>query len=209
MDPQADEFRISIAGAQEKMAFLWHNKQWCRPLGTTPTSHIFKLPIGLIESQNMDLRDSCENEWLCAQIAKAYGLPVAECFICCFEEVKVLVTKRFDRQLSHDGCWIIRLPQEDMCQALGYPSHLKYQEDGGPGIKKIMEVLSASEHAVMDRKYFFQSQILFWLLAGIDSHAKNFSLFINPHGRYQLTPLYDIMSAYPLLVKKTIRITKN
>ena len=56
-------------------------KKWCRPLGTTPTSHIFKLPIGFIQHQQMDLRDSCENEWLCSQIAEAFSLPVAKCEI--------------------------------------------------------------------------------------------------------------------------------
>lgn len=37
-----DDFRLSIAGAQEKTAFLQINKQWQLPLGPTPSSHIFK-----------------------------------------------------------------------------------------------------------------------------------------------------------------------
>ena len=81
MTDSNDEFRISIAGAQEKSAFLYHKKKWCRPLEETPTSHIFKLPIGYIQHQHMDLSDSCENEWLCSQIAEAFGLPVAKCEI--------------------------------------------------------------------------------------------------------------------------------
>lgn len=70
-----NDFRISIAGAQEKTALLWHQGKWCRPIGTTPTSHIFKFPIGIISQDNLNMSDSCENEWLCLQIAKAFDYP--------------------------------------------------------------------------------------------------------------------------------------
>ena len=75
------EFRISIAGAQEKTAFLYYKNKWCRPLRETPTSHIFKLPIGNIQHHQLDLSESCENEWLCSQIAEAFRLPIAKCEI--------------------------------------------------------------------------------------------------------------------------------
>ncbi|HVE44088.1 MAG TPA: type II toxin-antitoxin system HipA family toxin [Gammaproteobacteria bacterium] len=193
------DFRISIAGAQEKSAFLFYQNKWQRPLGGTPTTHIFKLPIGIIQEKNIDLTHSCENEWLCTQIAKAFGLAVAECEILYFNDVKVLSVKRFDRKLSSDKNWIIRLPQEDICQALGLSSYLKYEADGGSGIKEIMKLLLGSINPEEDRDAFFRSQVLFWLLAAIDGHAKNFSLFIEPEGKYRLTPLYDIISAYPLI----------
>ena len=208
MVDNAADFRISIAGAQEKSAFFYHQNKWCRPLGNTPTSHIFKLPIGFIQHQQMDLSDSCENEWLCTQIAQAFGLPVAKCEILYFENVKVLVVERFDRKLSLDKTWLMRLPQEDMCQALGTSPHLKYQSDGGPGINDIMNLLLGSANPVEDRDNFFRAQVLFWLLAAIDGHAKNFSLFIEPEGKYRLTPLYDIMSAYPLIAKKQLQKQK-
>lgn len=201
-------FRISIAGAQEKSAFLYHKKKWCRPLDETPTSHIFKLPIGYIQHQHMDLSDSCENEWLCSQIAKAFGLPVAPCEILYFENIKVLVVKRFDRKLASNNRWLMRLPQEDICQALGISPNLKYQSDGGPGIKEIMQLLLGSAISSVDRDTFYRSQVLFWLLAAIDGHAKNFSVFIEPEGKYRLTPFYDIMSAYPLLAKKQLQTQK-
>lgn len=203
-----ENFRISIAGAQEKTAFLYHDHQWCEPIDETPTTHIFKLPIGWIPHQNIDLRDSCENEWLCSLIAKGYGLPVADCDILKFEDVKVLSVKRFDRRLSQDKTWIMRLPQEDLCQALGVSYHVKYQSDGGPGIHEIMTLLLGSSKPIEDRDQFYRAQVLFWLLAGIDGHAKNFSLFIEPEGQYKLTPLYDIMSAYPLIEKKQLQIQK-
>lgn len=202
------DFRISIAGAQEKSAFLYNKGKWCRPLHETPTTHIFKLPIGIIQHQQLDLSDSCENEWLCSQIAKAFGLPVADCEILNIDRVKILSVERFDRKLSQDKSWIMRLPQEDMCQALGISPTLKYQADGGPGIKDIMRLLLSSAQASQDRDTFFRSQVLFWLLAAIDGHAKNFSVFIEPEGRFSLTPLYDIMSAYPLLAKKQLQKQK-
>lgn len=199
MASDEDDFRISIAGAQEKTALLKQDGQWFLPHGATPTTHIFKLPIGMIEHQNLDLRDSCENEWLCLQIARAFGLPVCEAEIMQFEDAKALVVKRFDRRLAKDGRWIMRLPQEDMCQALGVSPNLKYESDGGPGIVPVMEFLLGSADAHADRDRFYQSIVLFVLLAGIDGHAKNFSVFIEADNRYRMTPLYDIMSAHPML----------
>jgi serine/threonine-protein kinase HipA len=208
MIDNSEEFRISIAGAQEKTALLYWNDQWNRPINTTPTTHIFKLPIGYIQHQQMDLSDSCENEWLCAQIAEAFGLAVAKCEIQYFEDVKTLIVERFDRKLASDGSWLMRLPQEDTCQALGISPNLKYQSDGGPGIESIMHLLLGSAEPTKDRDAFFSSQVLFWLLAAIDGHAKNFSLHIESLGKYRLTPLYDIMSAHPLMANKQLQAKK-
>ena len=61
----ADDLRISLAGAQEKTALLWHNGGWMRPHGSTPTTHILKLPLGLVGHRKADLTASVENEWLC------------------------------------------------------------------------------------------------------------------------------------------------
>jgi serine/threonine-protein kinase HipA len=208
MSDETETFRISIAGAQEKTAFLHHYNKWAIPLNDTPTSHIFKLPIGFIAHQQLDLTDSCENEWLCLLIAEAFGLSVAKTKIVHFEEIKVLVVERFDRQWSSDSTWLMRLPQEDMCQALGLSSNLKYQADGGPGIKEIMRLLLGSSNSKNDRDFFYRAQILFWLLAAIDGHAKNFSIFIEPEGRFSCTPLYDVMSAYPLIKNKQLQSQK-
>ncbi|MCP4232256.1 MAG: type II toxin-antitoxin system HipA family toxin, partial [Aestuariibacter sp.] len=203
---EGHDFRISLAGAQEKTALLWHNNGWHRPVGTTPTTHIFKLPIGRIEHSGMDLSESCENEWLCLQIAKAFGLPVCEAKIIQFEDTKALVVERFDRRLSNG--WIMRLPQEDLCQVLGISPNLKYENDGGPGISTIMKFLLQSRESKVDREIFFKSQVLFWLLAAIDGHAKNYSVFIEAEGRFKLAPLYDIMSAYPLIANRQLDAQK-
>lgn len=199
---KSSDFRISLAGAQEKTALLRHGDRWCRPHGATPTTHIFKLPIG--QTPRIDLSDSVENEWLCHRILREYGIPVATAEICTFEGVKTLVVERFDRRVSKDGTWIIRLPMEDMCQALGVPPVFKYEEDGGPGIRGIMDLLLGSENAVADRRLFMKTQLLFWLLGAIDGHAKNFSIYLLPWGAYRLTPLYDVMSAWPIVARKEL-----
>ena len=203
-----DEFRISIAGAQEKTALLRMNDRWHRPLGVTPTSHIFKLPIGRIMHSGMDLTDSVENEWLCHLILKTYGIPVADAEIAIFEDVKVLVVQRFDRRWADDRSWLIRLPQEDMCQALNISPALKYESDGGPGMERIMALLLGSAKALADRRLFLKTQVMFWLLGAIDGHAKNFSIFLLPGGSYQLAPIYDVMSAYPLVAKRQVESQK-
>ena len=199
MEVESDDFRISLAGAQEKTALLYYRQQWHRPRGSTPTSHIFKLPVGYIAANNIDLRESCENEWLCLQLARAFGFRVPDAEIAHFGDQKVLIVERFDRRWSQDGSWLMRLPQEDFCQALGVAPALKYEADGGPGIAAGMKLLLGSQQAIADRETFFRTQILFWLLAAIDGHAKNFSIFLEPGSAYRMAPLYDILSAYPLM----------
>lgn len=90
--------------------------------------------------------------------AEAFSLPAAKCEILYFEDVKVLSVERFDRKLSSDNTWIMRLPQEDVCQALGISPNLKYQADGGPGINEVMQLLLGSLHPTADRDTFFRAQ---------------------------------------------------
>ena len=194
----ADDLRISLAGAQEKTALLWHNGGWMRPYGSTPTTHILKLPLGLVGHRKADLSASVENEWLCMNLLAEFGLPVAKTAILNFGNQKVLGVERFDRKMHSSGKWIMRLPQEDFCQALGGPPHLKYESDGGPGLSELAAVLRGSERAEEDLTTLLTSQVLFWLMAAPDGHAKNFSIHLLPAGRYALAPLYDVMSIWPI-----------
>lgn len=200
MDRRFD-FRISIAGVQEKTALLWYQDHWHLPKGATPTTHIIKLPIGKIIHSGIDLSESIENEWLCLKILEFYNLNTNQSKIELFDGIKTLVVERFDRRWAENGKWIMRLPQEDMCQALGYNSALKYESDGGPGIEDIMNILLGAESAIENRTKFMKSVFLFWVLGAIDGHAKNFSISIEAQGRYHLTPLYDVLSAYPIAEK--------
>ena len=198
LDLEADALRLSIAGAQEKTAFLWHNNQWCLPLGSTPTTHLFKLPMGVIGEGQIDFSSSVENEWLCSKVLKAYGLPVASTEMGRFDGERCLIVQRFDRRLHATGAYWLRLPTEDFCQATSTPAANKYENNGGPGMGAIAALLAQSSER-SDLACFFKAQVLFWMLRAIDGHAKNFSLFLNPGGRFQLTPLYDVLSAWPVI----------
>lgn len=196
----SEAFRISIAGAQEKTALLKVKGKWHRPKGATPTSHIFKLPMGgSVGREKIDMSASVENEWLCARIVEAFGIPAAACEMASFEDQRALVVKRFDRQWSKDKSWLIRLPQEDMCQALAAPMGRKYESDGAPGMGEILGFLLGSRLRESDRRTFLKTQVLFWMLGAVDGHARNFSIFIGRGGAFNLTPLYDILSAYPVM----------
>jgi len=195
---QDDDFRFSLAGAQDKTALTFWQGKWYKPIGVTATTHILKLPILNPQQLGFDLTSSVENEWFCLRLMKNLGFNVANASIESFVGQKVLLVERFDRQVIQDK--IIRLPQEDMCQALGVVSGSKYEEHGGPGITDIMKLLKTSENAMNDQYQFMKAQVVFWLLAAIDGHAKNFSLFLKPTG-YSLTPFYDVLSAYPYLAK--------
>lgn len=146
----------------------------------------------------MDMRASLENEWLCARLLAGYGVPVAPCDVKVFGATKALVVTRFDRVLHSSGRFWLRLPQEDFCQATGTPSSLKYESDGGPGLLEIARILQGSDSREDDLATLMRAQLLFWMLAATDGHAKNFSIRLLARGRYRLAPLYDVLSAWPI-----------
>jgi len=191
------DFRISVAGAQEKTALLFHNGHWTLPTGTTPTTHILKPVIGTLPN-GMDLTDSIGNEHFCLRLMAAFGLPVARTGIATFAGTKALVIERFDRLRARDGR-LIRLPQEDCCQALAVPPTRKYQNEGGPGIVEICGLLQGSDEPLRDRANFLMATILFWLIGATDGHAKNFSIALMPGGCFTMTPLYDVLTVQPSL----------
>jgi len=189
------DFRISIAGAQEKTALLHHEGRWLKPIGTTATTHILKPAIGTL-SNGVDLSHSVENEFFCLKLMAAFGLPVTKAEMADFDGVRTLVVERFDRVWRTDGR-LIRLPQEDCCQALSVPPTLKYQSDGGPGVRDLLALFKSSDEPERDIALILRAQAAFWLIGATDGHAKNFSLFLRPGGRFRMTPLYDVMSAEP------------
>ena len=130
------------------------------------------------------MSDSVENEWLCGQILAEFGLAVAKSEIAKFEDQQALVVERFDRVWSEARSFWLRLPQEDMCQARGLPPHMKYENDGGPGIVNIATLLRASVTPEQDVECFLKAQLIMWLLAATDGHAKNFSIRLMPGGRF-------------------------
>lgn len=197
-----DAFRISIAGAQEKTALLWWEERWQKPIGTTPTTHIFKPQIGQLPN-GIDLSNSVENEHFCLTLLGELGLPVASTRMAAFGDRKVLIVERFDRQHGRGGR-LLRRPQEDVCQALSIPPTRKYEDHGGPGVLQIMKLLAASDTPDRDRRNFMKTMIAFWLIGATDGHAKNFSIFLTPGGRFTTTPLYDVLSVDPSLAAHQI-----
>ena len=195
-----DDFRISIAGAQEKTALLNHNGKWIRPFGTTPTTHIFKTQIGHVNG--VDLSDSVENEFYGLTVISAFGLPVNHAEMKVFGKTKALVVERFDRAWSKDNI-LLRIPQEDCCQALSIPPSRKYQNDPRspnerqPSMVEILKLLKGSDRPIEDQKLFLKAQIIFWLIGATDGHAKNFSIFLRPGGSFSLTPFYDVLTVQP------------
>lgn len=206
---EENDFRISVAGAQEKTALLRIGNDWCIPKGITPTTHIIKLPIGEIRQPNatLDLSQSVDNEYYCLLLAKELGLNVPDAEIIKAGNVRALAVERFDRRWNAERTVLLRLPQEDMCQTFGLPSSVKYESDGGPGIARIMAFLMGSSEALKDRYDFMKFQVFQWLIGATDGHAKNFSVFIQAGGSYRLTPFYDIISAFPVLGGTGIHIS--
>lgn len=206
---EENDFRISVAGAQEKTALLRIGNDWCIPKGITPTTHIIKLPSGEIRQPNatLDLSQSVDNEYYCLLLAKELGLNVPDAEIIKAGNVRALAVERFDRRWNAERTVLLRLPQENMCQTFGLPSSVKYESDGGPGIARIMAFLMGSSEALKDRYDFMKFQVFQWLIGATDGHAKNFSVFIQAGGSYRLTPFYDIISAFPVLGGAGIHIS--
>lgn len=203
------DFRISVAGAQEKTALLFYKGEWLRPSGATPTTHIFKTQIGELPN-GVDLSNSVENEFYGLTLMEAFGLPVNKAEIKIFGKTKSLVIERFDRAWSKDGA-LLRIPQEDCCQALSIPPSRKYQNDKNrpanekqPSMFEILTLLKAGDRPAEDQKAFLKAQIIFWLIGATDGHAKNFSIFLGRGGRFILTPFYDVLTAQPFFDTRQI-----
>lgn len=186
------DFRLSLAGVQEKMALLYHKGKWFEPRGQTATSHILKKNMGTIAG-GINFDKSVDNECICLFLAKKAGIKTCHAQIVTFEDQRVLSVERFDRVWKEN--FLYRIPQEDLCQSFGIPPNLKYERSGGPSIRNMMKLLERSNNAEEDRKLFFKTVFFNDLIFNTDGHAKNFSIFLTRHG-FALTPMYDLLSAH-------------
>ena len=183
-----DTGQFSLAGAQPKTALLLQDGRWGVPSGRIPTTHILKPPSG-------DFDGHVENEHFCLELARALGIPVADSRIMHFRDEVSFVTERYDRVRTDGG--LRRVHQEDICQALAiYPTR-KYENQGGPGILDIVELLRTySTNASEDIRTFIDAIAYNWLIAGTDAHGKNYSMLIGAE-QVRLAPLYDVASVLP------------
>jgi len=190
-----DGIRLSLAGAQDKLAVAIIDGQIAIPLGGAPSTHILK-PI------NRDFPSLIENECFCLQLAKKIGLNTAEAAIHQAGENPYLLVKRYDRIIEDNT--IERLHQEDFCQALGIIPEMKYQREGGPGLAACFQLIrKVSSRPVADLKMLLQGVLFNLIIGNNDAHGKNFSLLYEGH-QIRLAPFYDMISTvyYPALASK-------
>ncbi len=184
-----DTGQFSLAGAQPKTALLFRDGRWGVPSGRTPTTHILKPPLGEWEGH-------AENEHFCLELAAQLGLAAARTDVTRFGEEIAIVIERYDRAFV-DGR-ILRLHQEDLCQALSILPRRKYESEGGPGVRHIAELLR--EHSARpqnDVPAFLDAVAFNWFIGGTDAHAKNYSILIGSQGAVRFAPLYDVASILP------------
>jgi len=183
-----DTGQFSLAGAQAKTALLFENGRWGVPSGRIPTTHILKPPVREFDGH-------AENEHFCLDLARALEIPAAKSTVERFQDEVAIVVERYDR--SRATGTLIRVHQEDVCQALGIPPTRKYENEGGPTTKQIVDLLRTHSTSRDEDVATFVAALAFnWLIAGTDAHAKNYSVLIAPNA-VRLAPLYDVASALP------------
>jgi serine/threonine-protein kinase HipA len=188
---------FSLSGAQPKLALLHEDGRWGIPSGRTPTTHILKPPAP-------DFDDYAHNEHFCLALAAAAGLSAAKSTVESFKDEHVFVTERFDRVRLNGR--LLRVPAEDLCQALGVHPENKYQSRGGPTPEAIFKLLlSESSRSQDDCSRFFDALVFNALIGGTDAHAKNYTL-LQSGGRVRLAPLYDLGSALPYYNVKELKL---
>lgn len=177
--------RISLAGVQEKLLLTrLPDRRWGRPVDGTPSTHILKPEI-------RGYPQTVENEAFCMTVAKHLGMTVADVETTTVGAKKLIVVSRYDRIVASSGA-VERVHQEDFCQATGTPPANKYEEDGGPSLRKIAGVLSAADPDSLES--LLRAVAFNVAIGNGDAHAKNFSLLHDRAGALKLAPLYDLLS---------------
>ncbi len=178
--------RLSLAGAQDKIALHVIDGDFAIPLGDLPTTHILKPAIE-------GFADTVQNELFCMRLAKRLGLAVPNVEFRSAGDVPFLLVKRYDRATTAEGL-LVRRHQEDFCQALGIPPELKYQREGGPSLAQCFDLLAQhSMQPAVDRLRLLTVVIFNYVVGNEDAHGKNFSMLHEENGS-RLAPFYDLLS---------------
>ena len=200
-----DAGQFSLAGAQPKTALLEWEGRWGVPSGRVPTTVILKPPA---LERELHVDGIVENEHCCLALARALGLRAAESFVVRWEDQTAIAVRRYDRAAAAPG-HLVRVHQEDACQALGVHPADKYEKDGGPGVADCVGLLlERSDRPERDARRFLEAVAFNWLIAGTDAHAKNYGLLLGAGGEVRLAPLYDLLSAAPYPIQMPIQKLK-
>lgn len=187
----ADE-HWSLNGAQDKIALRFQDGEWYEAQGSAATTHIIKPGI-------LRLHEQAFNEYVCLKAIEALHVPVSVCDFREFDGLPALVSERWDRKyvINQNGdTEVVRIHQEDLCQATGHPTAEKYQSDGGPGATEILACLRINGLDTTSTGLFYIALILNFLMGGTDAHAKNYAIEEPVGERPRLAPLYDVASMF-------------
>ncbi|MDO4806368.1 MAG: type II toxin-antitoxin system HipA family toxin [Coriobacteriales bacterium] len=186
----------SLGGYQGKFALALRDGVWCACEGTAATTHIFKNGVRGYKLEAL-------NEYVCMRTAQLCGIPTANVSYLTFEDEPALVIERYDRMRGIAGT-IVRVHQEDCCQALGYMPNMKYTKDGGPSTASIIKLLGTTGEAAINIRQFTHMLFYNYAIGAPDAHAKNYSLLLGKAGGVLLAKMYDVASGlcYDELRKK-------
>ncbi len=177
-----NDVRLSLAGAQHKLPLLHNGDKWFLPAGNSPSNCIVKPGKSI-----------AVNEFIVTRLAKNCGFNVPRVELKCFEDRLAFISYRYDRTI--EGGKLLRLHQEDMCQALSIPPEKKYETDGGPGIGDVVKLIELhSSFPLLDIREFYRILVFNYVVGNCDSHAKNYSFLYDREGRKRLAPFYDLVS---------------
>ncbi len=178
--------RWSLGGAQAKIAVVERDGQWYEAHGSVPTTHIIKPGVAGFAAQGLV-------EHVCMSAVRSLGVPTAPTRYLEFDGQGAVIITRYDR-VDHHGK-IIRIHQEDLCQALSVPATKKYETDGGPSAADISDLLRGRADSDSHRR-FVEAVALNYLLGASDGHAKNYAVLLSG-SQVRLAPLYDLASSLP------------
>ena len=191
-----DGYRLSLAGAQDKLAIGFSDNKVHLIKGGMPTTHILKPAIGHVE-------DSVYNELFCIRLSKMLDIEAPNAFVHFVGDTPCYIIERYDRTIDENGV-VQRIHQEDFCQALGIAPEIKYEREGGPSLSSCQKLISDYSFNPSADKIKLIDIVLFnYLIGNSDAHGKNFS-FLYRLEKPELAPAYDILSTavYPNLCEK-------
>lgn len=175
--------RMSLAGAQHKLAVVLRDDGLFEPAGATPSTHILKPN----HQDQSDYPHSVINEWFVMSLAARLRLDVPAVHRR-YVPSPVYLVDRFDR-IERDGEWL-RRHSIDACQLLDLARTFKYEQGS---IEQLATIASRCRNQAAARTRLFSWLVFNVLVGNSDAHLKNLSFLVSHEG-IQLAPFYDLLS---------------